>query len=111
MSCCLLQALTLLLQCCESEEECRNTVAECLGHLALLNPADVISTIRRNADSPSSSMRSTIVSAIKYTIVDQPNAVDAYLQSSLPALLGLLSDPDRSLSHLMLITCSPAVKA
>lgn len=101
-----MQALNLLLQCCESEEECRNTVAECLGHLALLNPPEVIPVIHEKSESTSSSMRSTVVSAIKYTLVDQPHPVDEYLQTSLPALLGLLSDPDRYLLHLT-TCCSP----
>ena len=35
------QVLSLLLASCEGEEECRNVVAECMGHLALLNPAQV----------------------------------------------------------------------
>ena len=44
-----MQALAVLLQHCESEEECRNTVAECLGHLALLSPEGVVPEIRRQA--------------------------------------------------------------
>ncbi len=36
-----LQVLALLLASCEGEEECRNVVAECMGHLALLNPTQV----------------------------------------------------------------------
>lgn len=35
------QVLALLLASCEGEEECRNVVAECMGHLALLNPTQV----------------------------------------------------------------------
>lgn len=34
--------LKLLLGNCESEEECRNVVAECAGRLALLNPMLVL---------------------------------------------------------------------
>ena len=91
-----LQALNLLLQSCESEEECRNTVSECLGHLALLNPPVVIPVIQQKADSASASMRATVVTALKYTLVDQPHPVDEHLQKSLPALIRLLSDSDRS---------------
>lgn len=36
-----MQVLALLLASCEGEEECRNVVAECMGHLALLNPTQV----------------------------------------------------------------------
>ncbi len=92
----MIQALNLLLQSCESEEECRNTVSECLGHLALLNPPAVVPVIQQKADSPSASVRATVVTALKYTIVDQAHPVDQPLQTSLPALISLLSDPDRS---------------
>lgn len=90
------QALNLLLQSCESEEECRNTVSECLGHLALLNPPVVIPVIQQKADAASASIRATVVTALKYTLVDQPHPIDQQLQTSLPALIRLLSDSDRS---------------
>lgn len=90
------QVLNLLLKSCDSEEECRNVVAECLGHLALLAPAQIVPVLQQNTGAPSASMRAAVVTAVKYTIVDQPHSVDALLASSLPSFLALLSDPDRS---------------
>ena len=40
------QVLSLLLGCCEAEEECGHVVAECLGHLALLAPAAVLPSLQ-----------------------------------------------------------------
>ena len=44
-----LQALQLLFSSCETEEECRNVVAECLGHLALLYPAKVLPQLQQQS--------------------------------------------------------------
>lgn len=45
--------LALLLGCCEAkEEECKNVVAECLGHLALLAPAEVLPALQVSSSSP-----------------------------------------------------------
>jgi hypothetical protein len=40
------QVLDLLVSCSRAEEECRNVVAECLGRLALLHPAEVLARLR-----------------------------------------------------------------
>jgi len=85
----------VLLKHCEREEECRNIVAECLGHLALLSPGGVVPELRRQAGSSSPAMRATVVAAVKHGIVDAPHPIDQYLVECLPTFLGLLSDPDR----------------
>jgi hypothetical protein len=38
-----------LVSCSRAEEECRNVVAECLGRLALLHPAEVLARLRTGA--------------------------------------------------------------
>jgi hypothetical protein len=43
------QVLDLLVSCSRAEEECRNVVAECLGRLALLHPAEVTARLRTGA--------------------------------------------------------------
>ena len=70
-------------------------VAECLGHLALLAPPQVVPVLQQRAGAGAAPMRATVVMAVKHTIVDQPHAVDGLLVSSLPTFLALLSDPDR----------------
>jgi len=51
---------------CECPEEgTRNVVAECLGKLTLMP------NLQAYLDAPSPSARSTVVTAIKFTIIDQ----------------------------------------
>ena len=89
------QVLRLLLANCEVEEECRNVVAECMGHLALLFPAEVLPALQQRQMDPSPSVRAAIVTAVKYAVVPQPHPIDALLQSSIVPFLRLVSDPDR----------------
>lgn len=43
------QVLQLLFSSCETEEECRNVVAECLGHLALLYPSKTLPLVQQQS--------------------------------------------------------------
>lgn len=59
---------------CEcSEEGTRNIVAECLGKLTLINPSELLPQLQESLHSPSPLMRTTVVTAIKFTISDQVN--------------------------------------
>ena len=89
------QVLRLLLAHCESEEECRNVVAECLGHLALLHADQVLPPLQAQAAAASASMRAAVVTAIKCMLLPQPHAIDPLLRAAIPAFLALVSDPDR----------------
>lgn len=91
-----MQVLSLLLASCDGEEECRNVVAECLGHLSLLAPDRVVPVLQRQAAQGSAPTRAVVVTAVRHAVVDRPHSVDALLARSLPDFLALLSDPDRS---------------
>lgn len=57
---------------CEcSEEGSRNVVAECLGKLVLVDPQNLLQELRQALNSPSALMRTTVVTAVKFTISDQ----------------------------------------
>lgn len=57
---------------CECVEEgTRNVVAECLGKLTLIDPANLLPKLKRSLNSPSPLMRTTVVTAVKFTISDQ----------------------------------------
>ena len=43
------QVLQLLFSSCETEEECRNVVAECLGHLAMLYPGKALPLLQQQS--------------------------------------------------------------
>lgn len=57
---------------CECQEEgTRNVVAECLGKLTLIDPTNLLPKLKRSLNSPSPLMRTTVVTAVKFTISDQ----------------------------------------
>jgi cullin-associated NEDD8-dissociated protein 1 len=57
---------------CEcGEEGTRNVVAECLGKLTLIDPASLLPGLKESLRSDSPLMRTTIVTAVKFTISDQ----------------------------------------
>lgn len=62
---------TLIKHCECSEEGTRNVVAECLGKLTLLNPETLMNNLQSYLECSSSLSRSTVVTAIKFTITDQ----------------------------------------
>jgi len=62
----------LLIKNCECPEEgTRNVVAECLGKLTLINPVELLPKLKSYLGRHSSMTRSTVISAIKFTISDQ----------------------------------------
>lgn len=57
---------------CEcSEEGTRNVVAECLGKLTLIDPVTLLPKLQESLKSKSPLMRTTVVTAVKFTISDQ----------------------------------------
>jgi cullin-associated NEDD8-dissociated protein 1 len=62
----------VLMKHCECQEEgTRNVVAECLGKLTLLNPTLLMPKLQEYLSSSSPYARSTVVTAVKFTITDQ----------------------------------------
>lgn len=62
----------MLMSHCEcAEEGTRNVVAECLGKLTLINSAELLPKLKSYLASPSALTRSTVVTAVKFTISDQ----------------------------------------
>ncbi|EIE20950.1 TIP120-domain-containing protein [Coccomyxa subellipsoidea C-169] len=89
------EVLRLLLANCEVEEECRNVVAECMGHLALLFPAEVLPALLQRHSDPSPSARAAAITAVKAAVVPGPHPIDDLLRDSIEPFLELMSDPDR----------------
>ncbi|GFR41083.1 hypothetical protein Agub_g1723, partial [Astrephomene gubernaculifera] len=89
------QVLSLLFGAVESEEECRNVVAECAGRLALLHPGRVLPALLERTSADSANMRAVVVSAVKFSVLERPHPVDAPLGPCLLRFLLLMADPDR----------------
>jgi cullin-associated NEDD8-dissociated protein 1 len=100
---------TLLFKHCESSEEgTRNVVAECLGKLTLINPTELLPLLQSILSSDSPYARSTVVTAVKFTISDQPQSIDSLLRSCIGNFLETLQDPDLNVRRVALVTFNSA---
>eukprot|EP01117_Protostelium_nocturnum_P019172 TRINITY_DN823_c0_g1_i1.p1 TRINITY_DN823_c0_g1~~TRINITY_DN823_c0_g1_i1.p1 ORF type:complete len:1231 (-),score=471.75 TRINITY_DN823_c0_g1_i1:58-3750(-) len=89
------ELLPILFNDCEYEEEgVRNVVAECLGKLALVSPQELVPALTKSVSSKSAFTRGTVVSAVKYAIVEKPQPIDSLLVTAIPTFLNSLSDSD-----------------
>ncbi|XP_004368405.1 cullin-associated NEDD8-dissociated protein 2 isoform X3 [Trichechus manatus latirostris] len=72
----------LLFQCCEGAEEgTRGMVAECIGKLVLVNPSFLLPRFQKQLAAGRPHTRSTIITAVKFLISDQPHPIDPLLKS------------------------------
>uniref|UniRef100_A0A4X2LA96 Cullin associated and neddylation dissociated 2 (putative) n=1 Tax=Vombatus ursinus TaxID=29139 RepID=A0A4X2LA96_VOMUR len=93
----------LLFRHCEcAEEGTRNVVAECLGKLALVNPSQLLPQLQKQLLAGSPHARSTVVTAIKFTISDQPQPVDVLLKDCIGDFLKTLQDSDLNVRRVAL---------
>ncbi|KAM4654479.1 cullin-associated NEDD8-dissociated protein 1-like isoform 1-T1 [Amazona ochrocephala] len=93
----------LLFKHCEcTEEGTRNVVAECLGKLTLVNPSELLPRLKNQLPSGSPHARSTVVTAVKFTIADQPQPIDALLKGCIGDFLKTLQDPDLNVRRVAL---------
>ncbi|XP_064597809.1 cullin-associated NEDD8-dissociated protein 1-like [Liolophura sinensis] len=99
----------LLFDHCEFPEEgTRNVVAECLGKLTLIDPSTLLPRLKKYLDSPSALTRCTVVTAVKFTITDQPQGIDSLLRSCIGDFLRTLQDPDLNVRRVALVTFNSA---
>eukprot|EP00112_Aurelia_sp_Birch-Aquarium-sp1_P013777 Seg2940.2 transcript_id=Seg2940.2/GoldUCD/mRNA.D3Y31 product="Cullin-associated NEDD8-dissociated protein 1" protein_id=Seg2940.2/GoldUCD/D3Y31 len=99
----------LLFAHCESKEQgTRNVVAECLGKLTLIDPAELLPKLQNNLTSESSFMRSTVITAFKFTITDQPQPIDNLLKQCVAHFLKPITDPDLNVRRVSLVTFNSA---
>ncbi|XP_064651957.1 cullin-associated NEDD8-dissociated protein 1-like [Lineus longissimus] len=99
----------LLISHCEcSEEGTRNVVAECLGKLTLIDPAPLLRRLKSYLSSPSPMTRSTVVTAVKFTISDHPQPIDQLLKASMGDFLQTLQDSDLNVRRVALVAFNSA---
>ncbi|XP_076174550.1 cullin-associated and neddylation-dissociated 1 isoform X2 [Ptiloglossa arizonensis] len=99
----------LLYRHCEcTEEGTRNVVAECLGKLTLIDPATLLPRLQESLKSPSAFMRTTTVTAVKFTISDQPQQIDIMLKQCMGNFLVALEDPDLNVRRVALVAFNSA---
>ncbi|XP_060552206.1 cullin-associated NEDD8-dissociated protein 1-like [Ruditapes philippinarum] len=94
---------------CECPEEgTRNVVSECLGKLTLMDPQTLLASLKKHLTSQSALTRSTVVTAIKFTISDQPQGIDQLLRACIGEFLQTLQDPDLNVRRVALVTFNSA---
>ncbi|XP_034143687.1 cullin-associated NEDD8-dissociated protein 1 isoform X1 [Esox lucius] len=100
---------TLLLKHCEcAEEGTRNVVAECLGKLTLIDPETLLPRLKGYLLAGSSYARSSVVTAVKFTISDHPQTIDPLLKNCIGDFLKTLEDPDLNVRRVALVTFNSA---
>jgi len=99
----------LLMKNCEcGEEGTRNVVAECLGKLALIDPTQLLPKLKACLGSSSAYTRSTVITAVKFTISDQPQSIDPLLRESMVEFLESLRDQDLNVRRVALVAFNSA---
>lgn len=91
-----------------AEEGSRNVVAECLGKLCLLEPQELLPQLKEFLKSPEPLTRTTAVTAVKFTISDQPQAIDPLLRACMPELLVPLRDSELGVRRVALVAFNSA---
>jgi len=90
------------------EEGTRNVVAECLGKLCLIKPEELVPRLQASLTSPSAMVRTTIVTAMKFTITDQPQPIDNLLKANIGDFLNCILDPDLNVRRVALVAFNSA---
>ncbi|XP_013401957.1 LOW QUALITY PROTEIN: cullin-associated NEDD8-dissociated protein 1-like [Lingula anatina] len=99
----------MLFHHCECPEEgTRNVVAECLGKLTLIDPNNLLPELQKHLTSPSALTRSTVVTAVKFTISDQPQTIDSLLRGCIGEFLNTIHDPDLNVRRVALVAFNSA---
>uniref|UniRef100_A0A8C7SLN9 Cullin-associated and neddylation-dissociated 2 (putative) n=1 Tax=Oncorhynchus mykiss TaxID=8022 RepID=A0A8C7SLN9_ONCMY len=91
-----------------AEEGTRSVVAECLGKLTMVNPAQLLPRLKQQLSSGSPVARSTVVTAVKFTIVDQPVPIDSLLKGCIGDFLKTLQDKDPNVRRVALVMFNSA---
>ncbi|KAK3749091.1 hypothetical protein RRG08_034063 [Elysia crispata] len=100
---------TMLFHNCEClEEGTRNVVSECMGKLTLVDPQTLMASLQQHLNDPSPLARSTVVTAIKFTISDQPQPIDPLLKACIGDFLRTLQDEDLTVRRVALVTFNSA---
>uniref|UniRef100_A0A8K9XQ35 Cullin associated and neddylation dissociated 1 n=1 Tax=Oncorhynchus mykiss TaxID=8022 RepID=A0A8K9XQ35_ONCMY len=86
----------------------RNVVAECLGKLTLIDPETLLPRLKGYLLSGSSYARSSVVTAVKFTISDHPQTIDPLLKNCIGDFLKTLEDPDLNVRRVALVTFNSA---
>ncbi|CAH1761071.1 7689_t:CDS:10 [Entrophospora sp. SA101] len=92
----------------DEEEGTRSVVAECLGKLTLANPNKFLPELQKRLRSTSAQTRGTVVTAVKFTFINQGQQYDELLRPIIIDFLSLIKDGDLNVRRLSLGTLNSA---
>ncbi|CAG8722229.1 9054_t:CDS:2, partial [Ambispora leptoticha] len=90
------------------EEGTRGVVAECLGKLTLANPNKFLPELQKRLRSDSAQTRGTVVTAIKFTFINQGQEYDELLRPLIVDFLSSIQDNELNVRRLSLSTLNSA---
>lgn len=100
---------SLLMNHCQVDEEgTRNVVAECLGKLITMNPNELLPKLQMFLKHESPLARCTVVTAMKFTISEQPQSIDPLLKECIGDFLKTLEDDDLNVKRVALVAFNSA---
>jgi len=101
----------LLFNLCEdaTENNVKSIIAECIGKFSLSSPALLLPDLQKRVISTNNSIRSTVITAIRYTFTEQKNPkFDEILETMIFDFLKLIGDPDLELRRVSLSALNSA---
>ncbi|KAK0411409.1 hypothetical protein QR680_005641 [Steinernema hermaphroditum] len=91
------------------KEGSRNVIAKCLGKLAMIDPGYLLGELEECLSSQDSHIKSTAVTAIRFTLVDRDQPIDTHLKPVIMKFLRLINDADVQVRRLALVAFNAAV--
>lgn len=92
------------------DEGVRNIAGECLGKLALVQPAQIVPVLLENVTNANPKIRATIVIAIKFTVTGTSAECDALLGPKISLFLAALGDADLAVRRAALLTVNTMIR-
>lgn len=99
-----------ILLAASDDEDNRVVGAECIGRLALIDPASYVPHLQEYLSNENPTVRGTVISAFRYTLSDSSSAYNDVLRPLIiPMLVSMLSDRDLGNHRLALTTLNSAI--
>ncbi|KAH9939018.1 ARM repeat-containing protein [Epithele typhae] len=93
------------------EETTRNVAAACLGKLTTTHPGRYLPQLQARIADPNPATRATVLTAIRYTFVENARSFDETLGSVIMDFLSLISDADLMVRRLALSALNSAARS
>lgn len=81
-------------------------VAECLGKIALIEPAKLVPALKERTTSQAAFTRATVVIAVKYSMVERSEKIDEIIFPEMSSFLFLIKDHDRHVRRAAVLALS-----